>query len=135
MSPYEMAKGELGVKELPGWEHNARILEYHSMTGLGAKDDETSWCAAFVSWCIEKSGLKSMRSARARDYLKWGVACEPEEGCVVILSRGPNPFYGHVGFFVKFVGDFVLVLGGNQSDSVCFQHYRKDRVLGFRKPA
>jgi uncharacterized protein (TIGR02594 family) len=134
MTPYEIAKGELGVKELPGWHHNARILEYHSYTTLEATEDEVSWCSSFVSWCLEKASIRSTRSARARSYLAWGEECEPYEGCIAVFKRGTNPYYGHVAFFVKEVGNYILVLGGNQSDSVCFQHYKKENLLSYRKP-
>jgi hypothetical protein len=37
-----------------------------------------------------------------------------------------------VAFFVRYVGDQVEVLGGNQSDSVSIARYPTDRVLGIR---
>ncbi len=52
----EIAKGELGVKEIPGPANNKRIVEYHRTT-IGTYPDETPWCASFTCWCMEQAGL------------------------------------------------------------------------------
>lgn len=128
---YRIAEGELGVKEKANGD-NGRILEYHSKTTLSAKTDATAWCSAFVCWCLEKAGVEHTRSAWARSYLSWGVALKkPRVGCVCVFSRGDG---GHVGFYVSETADDILVLGGNQSDSVCRAYYSKTRLLGYRWP-
>ncbi len=33
---YEIAQNEVGVKEIPGSDHNPRVLEYHKETSLKA---------------------------------------------------------------------------------------------------
>jgi len=135
-SYYRLAVGEMGVRELKGpRKHNKRIVEYHYATSLKATADEVPWCASFVCWCLESSGVRSSRSARARSYEKWGKGIEkPTVGCVVVLSRGRNPKQGHVGFYVKEDDKSVYVLGGNQSDEVNVSKYSKSRVLGYRVP-
>lgn len=45
-----------------------------------------------------------------------------------------NPNAGHVGFYVGETKYHYLILGGNQSNSVCVKKYRKSRLLGFRWP-
>lgn len=130
---YEIAKKELGVSEKAGSAHNPRIVEYHSYTTLKATDDETPWCSSFVTWCLEKSGIKSTKSAWARSYLDWGTKIDvPYEGCVVIFSR--NKTSGHVGFFVKEDSKNIFVLGGNQGDEVSIKPYSKKDFLGYRTP-
>jgi uncharacterized protein (TIGR02594 family) len=124
-----IASKEIGVKEYKGGE-NPRIIEYHSVTSLKATEDEVAWCAAFVSWCLEKAGYQSTRSASARSYLSYGNPVDkPFEGCIVVFERG-EPWQGHVGFFVKEEGSYVHCLGGNQGNAVSIAKYPKSRVLG-----
>ncbi|MDQ1255853.1 MAG: hypothetical protein QG656_447, partial [Candidatus Hydrogenedentes bacterium] len=60
---------------------------------------------------------------------------------VVVLKRGtgsqPGPEVikapGHVGFFSGREGNEVLMLGGNQSDSVNVTRYESSRILGIRR--
>lgn len=132
---YERAFAELNVAEIsPG--HNPRILEYHSVTSLKAQDDETPWCASFVSWVLEREGIRSTKSARARSYTEWGKAiAKPEKGCIVVFSRGSNPTFGHVAFYSYESDTHVWVLGGNQGNRVSIAPYPKSRVLSYRIPS
>jgi len=128
---FKIAEAEIGVKEIRGGEH-PRIIEYHMSTSLKSKEDEIPWCSSFVCWCLEQNGIKSTRSAWARSYLKWGIKLDkPKPGCIVVFQRGNA---GHVAFFVSDDETGTLVLGGNQSDSVCFSEYNKKDVLGYRWP-
>jgi len=132
-----------GVKEIPGAHHEPRILLYHGATALKATTDEVPWCAGFVGWCLETAHVRSTDSAAARSYLGWGVGVSvvhPPIGAVVILRRGtigPGPEVldapGHVGFFWSHgePGRIVL-LGGNQGDSVSLGSFPVHRMLGVR---
>src|SRR5258707_11602572 len=51
--------------------NNPRILEYFTATTLHTKKESTSWCSAFVNWCMRQSGIAGTRSAAARSWLKW----------------------------------------------------------------
>lgn len=129
----DIAKKEIGVKEIRGGE-NKRIIEYHSSTTLKATEDEVPWCSAFVTWCLEQAKIKSTKSAWARSYLKFGKELrEPKYGCIVVFSRGENS--GHVGFFISETKDMIQVLGGNQGDAVCIKDYPKSKLLGYRWPS
>ena len=130
---YKIAMSEIGVLEYPGDKHNPRIIEYHSHTNLKATTDEVPWCASFVCWCLDQAGYNHPHSASARSFLDWGNHCEATEGCVVVLSRPPNDWSGHVGFFVKRNRKYVWLLGGNQSNRVGIQKYHLSRVLDYRK--
>jgi uncharacterized protein (TIGR02594 family) len=135
MTPYEIAQGEVGQKEIAGAENNPRIVEYQQAVDLHATDDETPWCSSFVNWCNMQAGVARTKSAAARSWLQWGVKVDPpQEGDVIILKRG-NPPSGHVGFFVKSADGLVYVLGGNQSDQVKISAYKRDDVLGYRRAA
>ncbi len=138
---FDIAKAEVGVKEIVGDEDNPRVLEYLRSTSIGkwgAGRDETPWCSAFVNWCIEEAGLEGTNSAMARSWLGWGIELEgPKPGCVVILKRGDPPS-AHVTFFES-PADVGMIrmnlLGGNQRNKVGTNEYPKSRVLGYRWPA
>lgn len=137
------AKGELGQRDYPGPQYNPRILEYLATTDQAANNDETSWCSAFVNWCMTHSGLPGTGKANARSWLTYGQALsEPKPGCIVVLWReSPQSWKGHVGFFDGWdVGNRIRLLAGNQGggvdwDEVCVATFPKDRILGFRWPA
>ncbi len=127
------AKLEIGVHELSGEAHNERILQYHRETKLQATSDEVPWCASFACAMLEWSGVPSPRSARAMDFMKWGLELQkPVLGCIVVMSRGPG--LGHVGFYVHESDSKITLLGGNQKDSVCEMAFPKEFILGYRLP-
>lgn len=131
---FEIAKVEIGQKEITGPKHNQKILAYHQATDLRGTTDEIPWCSSFVSWCLENAGIESTKSAWARSYLNWGKKIEtPVPGCVTIFKRGTDS--GHVAFFVKDNGSTLTVLGGNQSNQVCYSDYKKADLLGYRLPS
>lgn len=127
-----VAEGEIGIKEVPGVGNNKRILEYHSVTGLAASQDSVPWCASFVSWCLEVSGIKSTKSARAKSYLEFGVKLtEPRKGCICVFNRNGG---GHVGFYMGENDVSIFVLGGNQRNAVNIAPYSKADFLEYRWP-
>jgi len=139
----DYAEGELGQRELRGAKHNPRILGYHATTSLGdwgRSRDEVAWCSSFVNWCFVKAGVEGTDNALARSWLRWGRKVELEDwelGDVMVIKRkkrGADKRTGsrggyHVGFPYRVTGRYVLLLGGNQSDSVCFSRYRWRRYL------
>lgn len=132
---FDIAKGEIGQKEIPGEADNPRIVQYQQATSLRATDDETPWCASFVNWCLQEAGIAGTNSAAARSFLNWGREIkEPVPGCIVVLKRGNSSWQGHVGFYVGTVGDRINLLGGNQGNSVSIKGYRREDVLGYRLP-
>jgi uncharacterized protein (TIGR02594 family) len=126
-----IARKEIGVKEfIPG--DNPQIIKYHQSTWLKATEDSVAWCAAFVSHCLEASGIKSQRSPRAKDYLLYGDKLEkPKLGCICVFSRDGG---GHVGFWLGETADSIKLLGGNQGNAVSISFYSKVNLLGYRWP-
>lgn len=125
-----IAFGELGVKEVAGKKHDARVLGYHAATKLKSTRDEVPWCSAFVCACLERTGVESTKSAKAKSFLTWGRAIqEPEIGCIAVFNRKGG---GHVGFFLSENDSQVYVLGGNQGNQVCVRAYPKKELLGYR---
>lgn len=133
-----IALAEEGVKEVPSSGDNPRIVEYLRSTTLGAphnQNDETNWCSGFVNWCMERAGFEGTDSAAARSWLTWGKKLEtPRRGCIVVFSRPPITWQGHVGFYVGQSNTHIKVFAGNQSDAVNISSYPKSRLLGYRLP-
>lgn len=128
-----IARKEIGEREVRGVENNPRILLYGKSVALKVTSDEVPWCSNFVNWVLQKAQMESTQSAAARSWATWGEALEaPIYGAVVVLSRDGG---GHVGFFrrIREDGKWVL-LGGNQSDSVCEAAFDADRVIAVRWP-
>ena len=132
---YKEARKYLGLKEIPGPEHSMEVIAMFKAVGHPrVQDDETAWCAAFAGAMYESLGIESTRKLNARSYLDFGESVKLEnlkKGDVVVFWRvGPDDWRGHVGFFVRFsdTGDLV-VLGGNQNNSVSEKVYSKDRFL------
>ena len=138
MKAFEIAKGHLGLKELPGVNANPIIAGMFAKSGHGeVKSDEISWCAAFVGACLFDAGIKGTNSLAARSYLKWGQAVDLKDaqpGDVVVFWRGsPDSWQGHVAFFESQTDKMIRVLGGNQNNSVSLAFYPKARLLGVRR--
>jgi uncharacterized protein (TIGR02594 family) len=127
------ARKYIGQQEIKGTKHNPIILRWWTAIRAPFTDDETPWCAGFVGGCLEATGIRSSRSAAARSYLKWGVACTAQVGAVVVFERGAG--FGHVGFIVgQDRAGNLMVLGGNQGDAVNIKPFAAARVLGYRWP-
>ncbi len=126
---------EYGVREIRGTKNNPRIVEYHKSTDLAQKysylPDETDWCASFVNWCIEKANVPSTNSALVHPWTKWGVAAPaPRRGCVITFLWDDG--FAHVSFYLGEVGNYVVCLGGNQSDAVWTSVYHKKYITSLR---
>lgn len=140
-----VAQGELGVHEIRGARHEARVLQYHQATSLRARDDETSWCSSFVNWTMQQAGVRGTGSAAARSWLQWGRAVPRDAGHVrpgdvIVFPRGNNPAQGHVAIVAEVLdGGRVKVIGGNQSvrgegyDGVTYAERTLSSALGVRR--
>lgn len=126
---------ELGESEIPGEDHNSRILAYHLETTLKATEDEVPWCSAFLCACFEWVNVPSTRSAAARSWLRWGKELsKPIHGCVVVLKRGTSKWQGHVGLYLSETPTKIKIISGNSNDKVQIADYDKSRVIGYRWP-
>lgn len=132
----DIAFSEYGNKEIPGDKHNPEILKY--FTGIGhtwVKNDETSWCSAFVNWCCKGAGLEYSGKLNARSWLNIGENIQyPQLGDIVVLWREKKDSWkGHVGFFIHETDKLIYILGGNQHNQVCIMAYPKNRLLSYRR--
>jgi len=129
----EIARGDLGIAEIPGPTHNEFIIQMWKSLKLPFRDDETHWCMGYAMYVLQRAGMQHLRTAWARDGLKLGQPIDkPRYGCLVILRRGEKG--GHIGFYERESETHVWLLGGNQGNAVTIAPFPKSRVLGYRWP-
>ena len=126
------------VARYPNKKNNPQVLHFfHDIGFTNIKDDETSWCAAFVNFCLKANGINHSHSLVAKDWLKIGIATDaPQPGDVVVFWREKrNGWQGHVAFFIKEdkVNHLIYAYGGNQGGSVCLKAFPKNNVLAYRR--
>jgi uncharacterized protein (TIGR02594 family) len=136
-----LARSYLGTKEVPGLgasKSNPKINDFFKDAGFPGIYDDTSWCAAFVSAVMKRSGYPVLADLTARSARHYGVRLKkPKIGCIVVFWReSPNSWKGHVGFVtgINHATKTLKVLGGNQSDAVTESTYPMSRVLDYRWP-
>jgi uncharacterized protein (TIGR02594 family) len=145
LSAFDVAQRFVGLQEIPGPEDNPLVLAMLELDQAGAVKDDVPWCSAFVNYVTWLLQLPRSRSLSARSWLRVGspVALnEAEAGFdVAIVKRGageqPGPEVleapGHVGFYAGREGSDILILGGNQNNSVCITKYPAERLLAIRR--
>jgi uncharacterized protein (TIGR02594 family) len=126
------------VSRYPKNKNNPQILEFfHDIGFKKINDDEISWCAAFVNYCLKKSGYNYSHSLLAKDWLKNGIEIKnPLPGDVVVFWRGKkNGWQGHVAFYIKEdkENNLIYAYGGNQDGTVCLKPFPKSQVLAYRR--
>ena len=144
MNPFDIAQRFVGIKEVGGSVDNPQIMAMLRLDNDWPEADEVPWCSAFANYICWLLRLPRSKSLRARSWLEIGKgipldAASP--GDVIVLQRGageqPGPEVlkapGHVGFYAGRFGDFIEVLGGNQSDTVKVSRYHKKKLLGVRR--
>lgn len=131
------ASSQIGVKEVVGESaHNQTILDYAIAIGLNwIESDEVPWCAVFVSWVLFLLGLPYLKTARAADFLTYGVPVligDVRPGDIMIFKRKGGH---HVGFYTghHFREGFVWILGGNQSNQVKHTAFNLDDLVGISR--
>ena len=109
------------------------------MSGLVGTSTTTPWCSAFVGACFERAGITTrikkanFSKDNSRYWLDFGsIIDNPCYGCIVVFSRNGG---GHVGFVVgRTKENDLLVLGGNQGDTVSIMRKNTSTVIGYRYP-
>jgi hypothetical protein len=77
----QLARSDLGLKEVAGAAANPRIVQMYAAVGHGeCTSDEIAWCAASTGFWLKSAGLPIPPpnvNLLARSYLTHGVPCEP----------------------------------------------------------
>lgn len=108
-----IARGELGVKEVTGHNDGKRVRQYLVYTGINVP---APWCSAYVSWCFGQAGFKEPRTA-------WSPSLFPTSRLTAVIE--PAVVYGiwfpalqrigHCGMIESVRGDWITGLEGNTS--------------------
>ena len=144
MNPYKLAERFVGIREISGANHHPLVQWWHSLCGFSLDaPDEVPWCSSFVNGIAWELRLPRSKSAAARSWLAVGEPvplASAARGDVVIIKRGTDHgpevtsgAPGHVGFFAGVEGEDLLILGGNQGNSVSIARFPVSALLGVRR--
>lgn len=144
VTAFDIAQRFVGTKEVGGAVDNPQITAMLKLDNDWPENDEVPWCSAFVNYVCWLLRLPRSKNLRARSWLTVGKGIyldDAEPGDIIVLKRGsgeqPGPDVleapGHVGFYAGRFGDWIEVLGGNQSDTVKISRYSSTRLLGVRR--
>ncbi len=136
------ARKLLGTKELTGAANNPVIMQWADELGgsveSGYTADSVAWCGLFIAIVARRAGKTPV--AAPLWALNWGKfgepAGQPALGDVLTFMRPlPNGgTAGHVALYVAEDQKAYHVIGGNQSDQVCFTRIAKERLRAVRRP-
>lgn len=124
---------EVGVKEIVGAKHNARVVKYHEYASGKYTTDEIAWCGSAMAFVMATNGYETPAyPERAKSWLSWGKSSVPCVGALAVKSRIGG---GHVTLIIgkNREGDLWCV-GGNQNNEFNIQLYKKEVFLDFRVP-
>jgi len=144
ITAFDIAQRFVGLKEVGGSVDNPQIMAMLNLDMSWPENDEVPWCSAFANYVCWLLRLPRSKDLRARSWLTVGKGIhldQADPGDIVILKRGkgdqPGPEVidapGHVGFYAGRFGDYIEVLGGNQSDTVKVSRYPVSNLLGVRE--
>ena len=131
------AKMLLGTKEIIGAIHNKTIMSWAKDLGLEKiyTSDEIAWCGLFMAEVCKRAGIEtnltSKESLWALNWSKFGTKQNVAMlGDILTFKRNGG---GHVGIYVGEDDTCYHILGGNQSNMVCFSRIEKSRLNSIRR--
>lgn len=127
----EIAKQEIELNiETDGKNNGPKVRKYLASCNLGGG---YKWCAAFVYWCFTQVGIDGKKSAAVSDWIDWGDKLDkPALGSVMVIKGDEQ---SHVGFVAgKTSNTEIVLLGGNQSNSVNYHAYATTNLHSYRFP-
>ena len=129
----------LTVTNKNGWKYNAQwpdvegarwnpvLIGFYQSTSLPKPyiyrhGDTTAWCAAFLNWCLIRSGYKDTGNAMSGSFRTYGYDRlakkeSPVPGDIIVFQKAGAAGaagHGHVAIYLETVLDGYRVLGGNQ---------------------
>lgn len=129
----------LGVKEIPGKASNPVIMNMAKQLGITDiyTNDDEPWCALFISFLCFICGKPiafSYNLIRAISFSTWGNKVELYDirlGDIVVIKRKGGY---HVCLAIANTDKGTLhVIGGNQSNQVCFTEINKEDIVAVRR--
>lgn len=127
-----------GTVETAGAKNNPVIMGWAAEVGLAKvySADAVPWCGLFMAVVAKRAGKDVVKDPLwARNWAKFGRTLNDTEaaslGDVLVFVRDGG---GHVGLYVGEDAVAYHVLGGNQSDKVCFTRIAKTRCVAVRRP-
>jgi uncharacterized protein (TIGR02594 family) len=133
-SPMDVARQQVGLREDKDRGVLASFIK--NVGGQNIDPALTPWCAAWANAVLHSAGYSGTNSAAARSFLTYGTPVDqPQEGDIVVLSRGADPAKGHVGFYAGpgSTPGTIKILGGNQGNAVSVAEFPTANVLGYRR--
>ncbi|WP_245735086.1 C40 family peptidase [Pedobacter hartonius] len=107
----EIARNEIGVRELTGHNDGRRVEAYLSTVKLRKGQP---WCAAFISWVYAKAGFPKPRSGWSPDLFPPSrLARSALPGNVAGIYFPDLKRIAHVGLVVEQKGSWVYTIEGN----------------------
>ena len=125
-------RNEDGEKYTQEWKQrsNPLICLFFSATNYPTDglNDQVPWCAAFVNWCLKRTGADRTSSASSGSFRCYGnEAVPPRKGDIAVFKNPgqdkPCEGAGHVGFWLSQSQTHVEVLGGNQGNEIKVSQY------------
>ena len=119
---------------------------YWSWWGLS---ERAEWCAMFVSWCADQTGLLDSGAIPKFENCNWGAnwfkdnagwadgSAEPSPGDIIFFDWEPDGYPDHVGIVEKCEGGLVYTIEGNVNDDCARgRYYVGDTcIFGYGLPA
>ena len=108
-------------------------------------DSRVEWCACFVSWCADQSGLIASgnvpKFSLCSDGVSWfqgknkwqSGGTTPTAGMIIFFDWDHDGTSDHVGIVEKYEGGRVYTIEGNSSDQVRQRNYAVDyaSIIGY----
>lgn len=135
---YDIAQRFVGMREVEGKVSNPAILAMLQLDNDWPKDDEVAWCSAALNYWAWLLRLPRSKSLMAKSWLGVGRPVHLVDARagfdVAVLWRGERDgTAGHVALFAGLDRTDILLLGGNQGNSVNVSPFPQERILGIRR--
>lgn len=132
------ARAQKGIHER---RDSSTVLSWLQEFASWVTTPSTAWCGAFMGMAIGQTLPEEPVPSNplgARQWLKFGrdMGDRPAPGAVTVFWRvSRNDWRGHVGIVVgQDQRGNLMILGGNQGDTVNIRPFSRDRLLGYRWP-